>query len=357
MELSLEEKIGQMLIIRMIGKEVSPKLENMIKNHKIGGIILYIRNYNSNKEMLDIVNKLKAINRKYNNIPLLITTDQEGGRVNRMPEDFKKLKSAKKIAESKDLKLIEESGRITGEMLRESGFHLNFAPVLDIQRFDDYHAIGDRCYGKNYKDVIKNGITIMKALKKEHIIPVVKHFPGHGITKKDSHFFLPRVKDKIEKLEKEDLKPFKEAIKEGAEAIMVGHILLTKIDKIFPITLSKKFVRKYIREKYKFDGLVITDDLKMKSISFIYGYKRGAARAIKAGNDMVMIGASYNTVEDAINKIKKLVLTKKIDEKEIDKSVERILKIKKKYKINDDKAKGANIKEINKRIEKLNNLV
>lgn len=129
--LTLRKKIGQMLIIKIQGKEITNETKRMIEEYKVGGIILYRKNYDTYEEMINIINEIKKINRESGNIPLFISIDQEGGRV-------------------------------TAQMLRESGFNMDYAPVLDIQRFEDGHAIGDRCYGKNAEEVSKNGIQIMK---------------------------------------------------------------------------------------------------------------------------------------------------------------------------------------------------
>ena len=122
--------------------------------------------------------------------------------------------------------LISESAKITGQILKKSGINLNFAPVLDIKRFKSSHAIGDRCYGDNKEDVSKYGISVMKELQNQGIISVIKHFPGHGATKLDSHALLPVINTDINTLQKEELHPFEEAIKQGADAILVGHLLI-----------------------------------------------------------------------------------------------------------------------------------
>lgn len=354
-DLSLEEKIGQMLIIRMYGNKVTDTLKNMIEKYKIGGVILYSKNYNTYSEMISIINEIKKINRMANNVPIFISIDQEGGRVNRMPSEFKNLKSAKTLADKNNIDIIKEAGHITAKMLEESGFNLNFAPVLDIQRFDDNHAIGNRCYGKNEEEVIKNGIEIMKQMQEGGVIPVIKHFPGHGATQRDSHFLLPKIDKSMKNLEKEDILPFDYAIREGADAIMVGHLMLPDVDTENPASLSNIIIQKYLRDKYKFNGLIMTDDLKMRAIKYIYGYKEATMRAIKAGNDIIMIGSSYSTIKSIIKKIKKQIKDNKINIKDINKSIDRIISIKEKYKINDNEVKGTDIDNINTVIDKINN--
>lgn len=139
-ELSLIEKIGQLFLIGFEGNTITDETREMIEKYKIGGFILYRKNYKNYEEMLKVINELKKINEK-NKIPLFIAIDQEGGRVNRMPKDFKNLKSPKKIVKLKDVELVKNSIDIISEMLLKSGINMNIAPVLDIQRFKDNHPI------------------------------------------------------------------------------------------------------------------------------------------------------------------------------------------------------------------------
>lgn len=352
--LTLREKIGQKLIIKVSGKEISKETREMIEKYKVGGVILYRKNYDTYDEMLKIINELKKINKESGNIPLFISIDQEGGRVNRMPHELRNIKSAGKLISTQNIELVKEAGAVTAKMLRKSGFNMNYAPVLDIQRFQNNHAIGDRCYGKNAEEVSKYGLQVMQKLSKEGVIPVIKHFPGHGSTTQDSHFFLPVIGKSINELEKDDMLPFEIAIGQGADVLMVGHLVIKDVDSKNPASLSSKMINAYIRGKYQYKGVIMTDDLKMRAISLRYGYVRAAVKACKAKNDIIMIGTPYNTVIRVIKKIEKNVMNNKIDINDIDKSVERIIKLKEKYNVNDEPAKGCDIEEINKRIEKIN---
>lgn len=352
-ELNLEEKVGQMFIVGLNIKE-KEEINNFIKKLKIGGVIVYKKNYNNYEQMLTLINNIKEINTD-NKVPITISIDQEGGRVNRMPLEISNLKSATKFAKVKDVELIRKTGNIIGKMLNNTGITMNFSPILDIKRFEEKHAIGDRCYGENREDVEKYGIEIMKQLQENKVISVIKHFPGHGLTKKDSHFRIPKVKEKIEILEKEDMHPFEIAIKNGADAIMVGHLIIKDVDKKYPASLSEKVIQKYLIEKYNYEGLIITDDMKMMAIRLHYNMKRAVKRAILAGNDIVMIGLSYNKIEKVIKYIINQVKKGKIPEEKINKSVEKIIKMKEKYNITDKKVNGFDVKNINEQIEELNN--
>ncbi len=351
MGISFKEKMGQMFIIRMHGKKITDELIELIRDYHIGGISLYSCNYDSYDEMLKLINELKELNNKYNKTPLFISLDQEGGRVNRLPREFKNIVSAKKLS-SKD-KYVEEAGNIIGEILSSIGVNMNFAPVLDIQRFCDDHAIGDRCYGDNKDDVSNKGIVMMNSLKNNNIIPVVKHFPGHGLVKRDSHIFLPMTFKNIKNVD--DIEPFKEAIKNNCDAMMISHIMVRKMDKFYPSSLSKKVIKNYLIDELNYNGLIITDDLRMKAVNLLYGYKKSSLKAIGAGNNIVLIGAPYKTIKECINYINKKLTDELKDN--IENSYKKIIKIKEKYNINDSINKLVDIEKINEKIEKLNNKV
>lgn len=350
-ELSLQEKIGQMIIIGMDTNYITDRIKDMILKYKIGGIILYRKNFNTYQDMLKLIKNLKDLNRE-NKISLFIAIDQEGGRVNRMPREIKNLPSANQIAITGGEELVKAAANITGQILRKSGFNLNFSPVLDIKRFENNHAIGDRSFGSDKEEVAKFGITAMKELQKNKVISAIKHFPGHGATKQDSHNFLPVINEKIEKLEKEDMYPFEQAIKNGADVVLVGHLLIKNITGIYPASLSRKFIAKYLRMKYRYNGVIITDDLKMKAIKVLYGTKLSVRKAFEAGNDIIVFRYNNKKEVEVIEQIISLVNKGKIKENRINKSVKRIMDLKNKYEISDtEEIQGIEIEKVNKEIE------
>lgn len=352
-ELSIQEKIGQMIIIGMDTNYITERIKLMITKYKIGGIILYRKNFNTYEDMLTLIRQLKDLN-KGNKIPLWIAIDQEGGRVNRMPKEILNLPAANKIATKGGMEAVEKSAEIIGKLLKQSGYHVNFAPVLDIKRFKDNHAIGDRCYGKKEEEVAKYGIAFMKKLQEEGILSVVKHFPGHGATKKDSHYFLPMIKERVEYLEKEDMYPFEQAIKNGAEAILIGHLLIRNVTGIFPASLSKKFIMKYLRKKYRYNGLIITDDLKMRAIRLWYGAEFAVRKAFEVGNDVIVFRFHQEEERKAIETVVKQVKDGKLKEGRINRSVRRIVKMKKKYGLFEEtEVKGIDIDKVNEEIRNM----
>lgn len=354
--MSIDEKIAQMLMVDLDKKEPEDKLLKIIKADKISGIVLYSKCYEDYEVMLELINKIKTANQE-NKTPLFISVDQEGGRVNRIPEPIHNLKSAYRFANLKDIEVLKRTGHIIGKILRESGINLNYAPVLDIKRFPDDHPIGNRCYGENKEDSAKYGIQVMNAISNEQVIPVVKHFPGHGATTKDSHRFLPRITAPVEELEKEDMYPFEEAIKNGCEAVMVGHLIVENIDRTEPASLSKKLISKYLVEKNNYKGLIVTDDLKMWGIKLKYRPEVAVYKAIQAGNDLILIGANTKKVRGIIRYISRKIKNGNLSIERIEYSVEKILRIKEKYNINDEIVRGTDIENVNKEIDELNKLL
>lgn len=352
-ELSIQKKIGQMIIIGMDSNYITDRIKTMITKYKIGGIILYRKNFNSYEKMLELIQQLKELN-KSNRIPLFIAIDQEGGRVNRMPQEIANLPPANKIALLQDEDLVKKSAELTGELLKKSGFNLNFAPVLDIKNFSNEHAIGDRCFGNDRESVAKYGITAMKGLQDQGIISVIKHFPGHGATTKDSHYFLPIIDKNFKDLENEDMYPFEQAINNGADCLLVGHLLIKHITGFYPASLSRKFIARYIRKKYKYNGLIFTDDLKMKAIKYIYGPVNAVVKAFKAGNDVVIFRFTKDEEKNAIDRVLKLVQNGKIKESRINRSVKRIINLKEKYNVSDDMPKDVlDINEFNNKVSEI----
>ena len=357
-ELSLEEKIGQMIIIGLNTETAVKNLEEIIEKYKVGGVLLYKRNYHENyEEMIELVNKIKILNQK-NKIPIFISIDQEGGRVNRIPKEFKNLPGANKLVKkSVEEDFVKRSGEITGELLYKLGVNMDFAPVLDIKRFSDNHAIGDRAYSEDIEEVSKYGVEYMQALQENGVISVVKHFPGHGATQTDSHFRLPKIDTDMKTLEKEDMQPFKEAIKHKVDGILIGHLRMPIITEKLPASMSKRFITKYLRKKYRYNGLIITDDVRMKGVRIRYGKNNAVKKAFLACNDMIIF--KYDNDIEVIDKVIKLVKEDKLKMKRVNKSVARILKVKEKYNINDEQIEKDDtfVENINNPIEEIRDKV
>lgn len=322
-KMTLDEKIGQMILSGFNGTYFNKELNTLINDFKVGGVILFSRNIEDSKQLKKLTSDIIDINQ---DIPLFISIDEEGGRVSRLPKDIKKFESSKSIGDRRDVKYAYKNGREIGGILKKYNINMNFAPVLDIHSNPKNTVIGDRAFGDNEKVVSNMGIATMKGLKDENIIPVVKHFPGHGDTEIDSHLGLPIVEKNLKQLNELELIPFNKAIENGVGAIMVSHILIKEIDDKHPATLSYNLINDILRKDMKFENIVITDDMLMKAITDYISIEEASVKSIKAGTDIILIGSDVNKTKSVIERIKLAVANNEISEGRIDRSVYRILK-------------------------------
>lgn len=348
-DLSLEEKVGQMIFAGIKGKVMTNETEKIISTHQVGGIILFKDNLKKADQSVTLLNAIKQENSN-NKVPLFLGIDEEGGRISRLPE-LTKLPTNEEIGFRNDASFSYGIGKLLGKQLSAFGFNLDFAPVLDINSNPENPIIGDRSFGKDAEQVSELGIKTMEGIQSEQVIPVIKHFPGHGDTAVDSHKELPIIQKSLKDLQGLELIPFKKAINHGTEVVMTGHILLPKIDPTYPASLSEKVVTGVLRKQLGFEGIIITDDMTMKAIVNTFEIGEAALSAVKAGNDIVLVAHDYANVVKVKDAILQAVKTGEISEKRIDESVNRILSIKKKYNLSNTQLDGVNIKELNQSIK------
>ncbi len=332
--MNLNEKIGQLIIVGFPHGTPEEDIIDYITIDKVGGFILFKRNYNSFKELYELNSKLKDWN-KDNPLPLFISVDEEGGTVSRLPKEGTKIPDAAVFGHINDYELTEKSGIIVGKQLHAAGINLNFAPVLDILSIKDNSLLKLRAYGKDGDMVSKHGIAFINGLKSQGIIPVPKHFPGHGNTNKDSHSDLPIIDIDGNTLRNRELIPFKDAINAGIDAIMVGHLTFPKIDESGkPATKSKVFLTDILRNELNFQGIALTDEIEM------YGFMDGeqslndsVIEAFNAGIDIFVIGHTKEIQKKVIKALMDGVSEGLITEERLNQSLERIIKVKNKYKL------------------------
>ena len=351
MTMSLDEKIGQMIFAGITGTTMDTNTKNLLTKYKVGGIIFYKDNLIDPTQAVQLLNQMKSESDQ--KVPLLLGVDQEGGRVTRLPGGLINFPTNKEIGAINNSQFSYHVGTMLGKELKEFGFNLDFAPVLDINSNPNNPVIGDRSYGNNSEIVSKLGIQTFKGIQSQNIIPTIKHFPGHGDTSVDSHLELPIVNKSLQQLKELELIPFEQAINSGADVVMVAHILLPKLDAAFPSSMSKNIITGILRKQLDYSGVVITDDMTMKAIIDHYSIGRAAVESVKAGSDIILVGHDYNNIVETISSLKIAVQKGEITEQRINESVSRILKLKKKYEINNSKVKNANIEEINQSIKKL----
>ncbi len=351
-EMSIEEKIGQIVVVGLEGYTLDDNSRKMIEEYLVGGIIIFGKNVESSDQLLTLINSIKEANSK-NSIPLFISVDEEGGRVSRMPKEIKKLPTSGKIGQLNNKELSYDIGTVLAEELKMFGFNMDYAPVLDINSNPKNPVIGDRAFGADSKIVSDLGIQTMKGIQSEGVISVVKHFPGHGDTSVDSHIGLPTIEHNLERLKDFELVPFKAAIENGADAVMVAHILLNEIDPDYPSSLSKAIITDILRKDLGFNGVVISDDMTMGAIVENYKIGDAAVKAIDAGSDIVLVAHGFENGLAVINSIKEALTNGTMSEERLNESVYRILNLKQKYNITDDVNHSIDIEAINNKISEI----
>lgn len=351
-KMTLNEKIGQMVIVGMEGYEIDDNARLMIEKYQVGGFILFSKNIKDTQQLLALNNSIKAAN--FNNkIPLFISVDEEGGRVSRMPKEFKDLPTNKEIGKVNNGDFSYKIGGILAEEVKAFGFNMDFAPVLDINSNPKNPVIGDRSFGSTPERVSKLGVKTMKGIQAGGVIPVVKHFPGHGDTAVDSHIGLPTVNNDLNRLKTFEFIPFKEAIENNVEAVMIAHILMKKIDSENPASLSKTIITDILRKQLDFNGVVITDDMTMGAIVENYIIEEAAIQSVNAGADIVLVCHGSDNKIAVIEALKKAVEEGTISKERVNESVYRILKLKNQYRVTDETIESVDVEEINKKIQGL----
>ncbi|NQX69367.1 beta-N-acetylhexosaminidase [Paenibacillus alba] len=350
--MSLEEKIGQMIIAGIDGYSVNAATRELLIDRHVGGIILYKPNVQNTNQLVELVNGLKKSN-SINKLPLWIGADEEGGRVTRLPDELLKTPTSQEIGKKGSTQLAYNIGHLLGKELNAYGLNMDFAPDLDVNSNPKNPVIGDRSFGADAATVSSQGIQVMNGLQNQKVVPVVKHFPGHGDTSVDSHIGLPIVQNDLARLRKLELVPFAEAIKHQADAVMVAHILLPKIDANNPASMSRTIMTDLLRKEMGFQGLIMTDDMTMGAITTNYGLGEAAVKAVLAGSNIVMVGHEHENVIAVITALVEAVKSGRIPQETIDQSVSQVMKLKQKYELNDEAVKVPDVKKLNAEVKEV----
>ncbi len=352
--ISLEEKIGQMLVIGFDGTRINSQspITKSIEDNNLGGVILFDYNYKTkqygknitSKEQTKLLNQqLQHVTQRANlthhrdNLPLIISVDYEGGKVNRLREEygFPKTTSAKEMGKMPldDVKTIANTMANT---LNTAGFNLDFAPVLDVDVNPDNPIIGkrDRSFSEIPEVVASYAYLFSEQFLPQGVECAYKHFPGHGSSTADSHLGFVDVTDTWSD---QELIPYQKLLSNPQHCgmIMTAHIVNRQLDKSgVPATLSHPILTQLLRDKLKFDGVIITDDMQMKAISDNYGLEHALTMAINAGADMLVFGNQLGDKDqdpkEIIQIIAKKIADGEISEDRINEAYQRISNFKKK---------------------------
>ncbi|MGZ9586120.1 beta-N-acetylhexosaminidase [Paenibacillus marinisediminis] len=331
-KMSLEHKIGQMVMAGFATPYISKEIETLIEQYHVGGIIYFRRNVENPHQVAKLSLDLQQQAAKQSDIPLFICIDQEGGMVARIDWDSVTLIPGNMaIGAARDTDLAYEAARICGDELLKMGINMNFAPSVDVNNNAKNPVIGVRSYGENPELVAELGAAQIRGLQKANVSAAAKHFPGHGDTAVDSHHGLASVPHDEERLMSVELVPFIRAIEQGVDMIMTAHVMFPAFEPdSVPATLSRRVITDLLRTRLGYDGVIVTDCLEMHAISKEYGIAEGAVMAVEAGADLVLISHTFSEQVAAIQALVEAVRSGRIDEAQIDASVDRLLALKEK---------------------------
>jgi len=324
--LSLEQKIGQRLVVGFPGPTLDEEFRTLIRTHKIGNIILFSHNVANKHQLATLCQEIRTLVREATSIEPFITIDQEGGMVTRLTDDATNMPGAMALAATGDPENAYTAGLITATELLALGIDFDLAPVMDVNSNPYNPVIGVRSYADDPDTVARFALRMMQGLLDGGVLSAAKHFPGHGDTNLDSHLSLPVVDKSLAELESMELVPFKAAISAGIPAIMTSHILFPQLErKKFPATMSRSIITGLLKEHLGFNGLVISDCMEMAAIKQFYGTVEGTVTAFAAGVDLVFISHTNALAAQAALAIKQAVVEGKIPMEEMDASVKKIV--------------------------------
>lgn len=295
------------------------------------GVTLFAKNIESLEQVVELNSEL--IDCGSREFPAFISVDQEGGRVARLRDICTNLPPMRTLGlEAVDnTDLLYRVGAMVARELTALGFHMDFAPCVDIDHCHDKAIIGDRSFSQ-YAEVVANSAEqFIAGMQDAGLAACAKHFPGHGGTIVDSHFDLPQLSRNKKSLVQHELVPFKKAIEGHVAGIMTAHIMLSQIDDTYPSTMSKTILTGLLRKHLGYQGTVFSDDLNMKAIADRYDLKEIIQHGIHAGIDIFLICAHPEKTMEAIDLTKSLLSEGKISEKQVTDALKRIKSLKDKY--------------------------
>ena len=329
-QMSLEEKVAQLFVIipeeldQKALHKVSSKFVKNLAKYPVGGFILFARHIENPRQLRNFTEALKEVSP----IPPIIAVDEEGGRVARLArhEEFflPKFANMDSVGKSGDVENARGAGQIIGSYLYSFGFNMDFAPVADVNTNPENIVIGARAFGSDPYLVSKMDAAFLSGLHSTGVKGCIKHFPGHGDTKGDTHAEYVAVTKTWDEIKKVELIPFIENFK-NADCVMVAHVTFMDVDSEYPASLSKKLISEKLRGELGYDGLVLTDALDMGAIEKNYGSGEASLLAFEAGNDILLMPQNFNEAyEGMISAVK----SGRISEERLNESVLRILRLK-----------------------------
>ena len=333
-QMTLEQKVYQMFLITpeaLTGVDVATRggdaTKAALEQYPVGGLIYFAANLVSREQTTEMIGNTKGFAQELGMPGLFVAVDEEGGPVARVAGKLgtTKFPAMMKLAAAGDPEKIYDAYKTIAHDIAQFGFNVDFAPVADVITNANNTEIGDRAFGTDAVTVSKMVPEAIKGLQDNGIIAAVKHFPGHGNTSVDSHYATTTTGRTLEQMRQLELIPFEAGIAAGAKMVLVSHLTATAIDDRSPASLSEKIITGILRDELGFEGIVITDALRMQAVASHYSPEEIAENAMKAGVDILLMPADFQKTSAALIG---LVDGGEIPESRIDESVLRILRAK-----------------------------
>lgn len=335
--MSLEEKVGQLFVVNLEllddskgnyyeHQKITRKMKESLVNYPVGGVILFSRNIDRRKQTKRLIRKLQ----RNAQTPLFVAVDEEGGDVARiggnpgMKTDT--FPTMEEIGRTQDADYVYEMAETIGSQIKELGFNVDFAPVADVRTSDLNEEIGSRSFGDDPQKVSKFVSAYVKGLESQNVCSTLKHFPGQGSSKGDTHQGSVDIDSNIASLRKVDFVPFVSGIEAGADMVMISHISVSKVTETSePASMSELVMTTILREELGFRGLIVTDAFDMASIIENYSVEEAVGESFEAGADIILMPEELpEAYESILEKVKEGTYP----EQRLDESVRRILQLK-----------------------------
>ncbi len=299
----LDAACAGLLCVGFDGLSPTPEVLELVRRG-VHGVILFGRNVESAEQVAELSAALKRAAGR----PLLVSIDQEGGRVARLRarHGFTELPPMRALGETGDERTAFEVGALLGRELRAVGIDQDYAPVVDVDTNPLNPVIGDRSLGRDPELVGRMGAALARGLQSSGVAACAKHFPGHGDTSQDSHVDLPRLPHSLERLEAVELAPFRALSRAGVASVMTAHVIFEALDPVRPATLSP-IVMQLLRGSCGFDGPALSDDLEMKAVSAHFPLEEVVPGAVAAGVDGLLVCHHPDVQNRAVDLLRRAV--------------------------------------------------
>ncbi len=282
--------LGQLLAAGFDGPVIPPEFERLVRQYKVGNVILFKRNVESYEQLRALCGDLRALIEGETGHAPIIMAGEDGGSVSRIAHIAAQTPCPMAVGATGDPENARTVGRWIGKAMRAVGVNMDFGPVLDVFSNPDNAVIGTRSFGPDPETASAFGTAFLRGLREAGVMGCGKHFPGHGDTAVDSHLALPIVDKPMEMVRGTELVSFTAAIRHGIDAIMTAHVVFPAMEpERIPSTVSRRVMTGLLRQELGFGGILVSDGMEMNAVKELFGMEEGIRRALCAGVDIALV--------------------------------------------------------------------